>query len=136
MAAAQSSRAAGGKESNFIAQDQIWKDHIRTETETAKKWPEKWGFLTTPSEELVKNEVEGMKEMPRVKTPEHLRVRAATPVETYIKVGPSPAVPRTTQGFVGWRSAVPELRLERYGSSRFLKGDFCKQMKWPPEGVS
>ncbi|KAM8946849.1 ciliary microtubule inner protein 1 [Pelodytes ibericus] len=135
MAATQSSKATG-KQDNFVAQDRIWKDHIKTEIETAKKWPESWGYLTTFHDELMKNDTEGMKEMTRLKTPEHMQIRPVTPLDTYIKVGPSPSVPQTTQGLVGWRSAIPELQLERYGRSRFLKGDFCKHMNWPPEGVS
>ncbi|MEE6506442.1 hypothetical protein FKM82_007668 [Ascaphus truei] len=85
---------------------------------------------------LVKDETEGKEERVRLKTPEHLKVRPVTPVETYIQVGPSPAVPQTTQGLIGWRSTVPGLQLDRYGTSKYLKGDFCKKMNWPAEGVS
>ncbi|KAM4691229.1 ciliary microtubule inner protein 1 [Rhinophrynus dorsalis] len=124
-----------GKKINYVAQDRIWKAHIETEMETAKNWPANWGFLTTSHKELLKNEVEEKKKRVRLETPEHMRVRPVTPVEMYIKVAPSPAVPPTTQGLVGWRSTIPELQLERYGRSRYLKGDFFKQMNWPAEGM-
>ncbi|XP_018411872.1 PREDICTED: uncharacterized protein C20orf85 homolog [Nanorana parkeri] len=119
----------------FVAQDMIWKTHIEKEVETAKRWPENWGFLTTPFTEVDNEEKEHNQKLP-LDIPEHLRVRPATPVEEYIKVGPSPAVPQTTQGLIGWRSTVPSLQLERYGKSKHLKGDFCKRMKWPVEGIA
>ncbi|XP_075427765.1 ciliary microtubule inner protein 1 [Ascaphus truei] len=135
MAAPQHSPKLG-KQCNFVAKDNIWKSHIKTEVESAKKWPGRWGFLATSYKELVKDETEGKEERVRLKTPEHLKVRPVTPVETYIQVGPSPAVPQTTQGLIGWRSTVPGLQLDRYGTSKYLKGDFCKKMNWPAEGVS
>ncbi|CAH2303063.1 Hypothetical predicted protein [Pelobates cultripes] len=135
MAAPPNSKAIGN-ESSFVAQDRIWKAHVANEAETAKNWPERWGFLTTSYNELVNNEEAVTKEKGRLKTPEHLRVRPVTPLETYIKVGPSPVVPQTTQGLIGWRSTIADLQLECYGRSRFVKGDFCKRMNWPPEGVS
>ncbi|XP_068118170.1 ciliary microtubule inner protein 1 isoform X2 [Hyperolius riggenbachi] len=79
-----------------------WKAHIKKELETTKRWPEDWGFLTMPCDE----------------------------------VDPSPAVPPTTQGLVGWRSSVPKHALERYGKTNYLKGDFCKRMNWPAEGIA
>ncbi|XP_063815129.1 ciliary microtubule inner protein 1 isoform X2 [Pseudophryne corroboree] len=83
---------------------------------------------------LVENKTEENKV--QLKVPEHLQVRPVTPVETYIKVGPSPAIPQTTQGLIGWRSTIAELQLEHYGRSKYLKGDFCKSMNWPAEGLS
>ncbi|XP_053549036.1 uncharacterized protein C20orf85 homolog [Bombina bombina] len=121
----------GSQTGNFVAQDRIWKSHIETEMETAKMWPKNWGFLATPYDQLVEDQKENI----QLKIPEHLQPRSMTPMETYIKVTPSPPIPQTTQGLVGWRSTVPELQLERYGRSKFLKGDFCKQMNWPAEGL-
>nr|DBA21944.1 TPA: hypothetical protein GDO54_013054 [Pyxicephalus adspersus] len=111
------------------------KTHIKKEEETAKKWPEEWGFLTGSLTEE-KNEEKGQNGKRRVDISEHLRVRPTTPIEKYIKVDPSPAVPQTTQGLVGWRSTIPSLQLERYGKTRHLKGDFCKRMNWPAEGIA
>ncbi|XP_063815128.1 ciliary microtubule inner protein 1 isoform X1 [Pseudophryne corroboree] len=133
MAAPQHSPQLG-KEINFVAQDMIWKSHIKSEMETARSWPNNWGFLTTSHNELVENKTEENKV--QLKVPEHLQVRPVTPVETYIKVGPSPAIPQTTQGLIGWRSTIAELQLEHYGRSKYLKGDFCKSMNWPAEGLS
>uniref|UniRef100_A0A8B9NZ46 Uncharacterized protein n=1 Tax=Accipiter nisus TaxID=211598 RepID=A0A8B9NZ46_9AVES len=53
-----------------------------------------------------------------------------TPLEEVI---PSPPVPKTTQGFIGWRSAVPGLELERSFQIQSCKGTFFKDLKWPCE---
>uniref|UniRef100_A0A8D0HH86 Ciliary microtubule inner protein 1 n=1 Tax=Sphenodon punctatus TaxID=8508 RepID=A0A8D0HH86_SPHPU len=117
------------KQFNFVAQDQIWKCHVETEYEAARKWPNRWGFLTTPFEELLKYEKKEPAK-PKVELPEHLQIRPVTPVEKYIKVYPSPPVPKTTQGLIGWRSG---LQLERYHQIRSCKGAFHKDLKWPNE---
>ncbi|TFK05022.1 uncharacterized protein C20orf85 homolog [Trachemys scripta elegans] len=117
---------------NFVAQDNIWKYHVETEFEAAKKWSIKWGFLTTPFEELIKDERKEPTK-PKIELPEHLQIRPVTPVEKYIKVYPSPPIPKTTQGFIGWRSSVPGLELERYYQIRSCKGAFHKDLKWPDE---
>uniref|UniRef100_A0A8C3RMG4 Chromosome 20 open reading frame 85 n=1 Tax=Chelydra serpentina TaxID=8475 RepID=A0A8C3RMG4_CHESE len=70
---------------------------------------------------------------PKIELPEHLQIRPVTPVEKYIKVYPSPPIPKTTQGFIGWRSSVPGLELERYYQVRSCKGAFHKDLKWPDE---
>ncbi|XP_032638439.1 ciliary microtubule inner protein 1 [Chelonoidis abingdonii] len=117
---------------NFVAQDKIWKYHIEAELEAAKKWSVKWGFLTTPFEELIKDEKKEPTK-PKIELPEHLQIRPITPVEKYIKVYPSPPIPKTSQGFIGWRSSVPGLELERYYQIRSCKGAFHKDLKWPDE---
>ncbi|XP_030068991.1 ciliary microtubule inner protein 1 [Microcaecilia unicolor] len=125
---------AGKKEVvNYLAKDRMWKHHIENENKAAKAWSYNWGFLTTPFEELIKNEKK--KEKVKINLPEHFQVRPVTPIETYIKVNPSPPVPQTTQRFIGWRSAVPGLELERYGREHHGKLDFLKQMNWPTEAI-
>ncbi|CAM4547835.1 unnamed protein product, partial [Caretta caretta] len=69
---------------NFVAQDNIWKYHVETEFEAAKKWSIKWGYLTTPFEELIKDEKKEPTK-PKIELPEHLQIRPVTPVEKYIK---------------------------------------------------
>ncbi len=32
---------------NFVAKDQVWRDHIQKTALSAKNWPETWGFLKT-----------------------------------------------------------------------------------------
>ncbi|XP_056403452.1 uncharacterized protein C20orf85 homolog isoform X2 [Hyla sarda] len=113
------------------------KAHVKKELETTKSWPENWGFLTTPyNESRTENIMEAKETAPKSKVPDHMNVRIVTPMEQYIKVDPSPALPQTTQGLIGWRSTVPSLQLERYGKTRHLKGDFCKSMSWPAEGIA
>ncbi|XP_048676460.1 ciliary microtubule inner protein 1 [Caretta caretta] len=108
------------------------KYHVETEFEAAKKWSIKWGYLTTPFEELIKDEKKEPTK-PKIELPEHLQIRPVTPVEKYIKVYPSPPIPKTTQGFIGWRSSVPGLELERYYQISSCKGAFHKDLKWPDE---
>ncbi|KAJ7332087.1 hypothetical protein JRQ81_014267 [Phrynocephalus forsythii] len=117
---------------NFVAEAQIWKDHVETENEAARRWPKRWGFLLTPVKELLKDEKKEPAK-PKIPLPEHLQIRPVTPVEKYIKIHPSPPVPQTTQGFIGWRSTVPGLELERYYQIRSCKGAFYKDVQWPNE---
>lgn len=37
---------------NYVHQDEIWKDHVRTEHTAGKKWPNKWGFTTVIYDDL------------------------------------------------------------------------------------
>ncbi|XP_050763556.1 uncharacterized protein C20orf85 homolog [Gymnogyps californianus] len=117
---------------NFVARDNCWKKYIESELEAARRWSHKWGFLKTPLEELIEDEKKENTK-PKIQLPEHLQVQPVTPVEKYIKVIPSPPVPKTTQGFIGWRSAVPGLELERGFQIQSCKGTFFKDLKWPCE---
>ncbi|XP_077785439.1 ciliary microtubule inner protein 1 isoform X2 [Podarcis muralis] len=69
---------------NFVAENQIWKDHVETENIAARRWPQRWGFMLTPVEELLKDEKKPPAK-PKIPLPEHLQIRPVTPVETYIK---------------------------------------------------
>ncbi|XP_029468521.1 uncharacterized protein C20orf85-like [Rhinatrema bivittatum] len=121
------------KKVDVLTHDRMWKSHVEHEKEAAKKWAYNWGFLTTPYEELIKNEKK--KEIVKISVPVHLQVRQGSPIEKYIKVKPSPPVPQTTQGLIGWRSTVPGLELECYGRDQYGKLDFLKQMNWPAEAI-
>ncbi len=44
-------------------------------------------------------------------------------------------VPNTTAKMIGWRSADPACRLEKYGRYAKGKGGLIKQLNWPPEGI-
>ncbi|KFP04077.1 Uncharacterized protein C20orf85, partial [Calypte anna] len=107
------------------------KKNVENEREVAKMWYQKWGFLKGRPEELIKDEKKESTR-PKIELPEHLRFRSVSPVEKYIKVLPSPPVPKTTQGFIGWRSGVPELSLEYGFQIHSSKGTFSKDLKWPP----
>ncbi|XP_077016466.1 ciliary microtubule inner protein 1 [Tamandua tetradactyla] len=123
---------------NFVAQDEIWKYRLKAETEARQNWAKNWGFLTTPLEELLKGEQEEPPTpKPKIELPERFRIRPVTPVEKYIKVLPSPPVPQTTQGFIGWRSGVPGLNkcLEHDYEIRSCKGAYARELGWPPQGI-
>ncbi|CAK7320270.1 Uncharacterized protein C20orf85 [Vulpes lagopus] len=49
----------------------------------------------------------------------------------------SPPVPKTTQGFIGWRSGVPNLNkcLEHDYEIRSCKGAYAKELGWPKQGI-
>ncbi|KYO42041.1 hypothetical protein Y1Q_0002691 [Alligator mississippiensis] len=115
---------------SLVEQDQIWKSCVHKELEAARKWANKWGFLATSPEELIKKEKKEPSK-PKIELPEHLQIRPLTPLEKYIKANPSPPVPKTTQGFIGWRSSVPGLKLEHGYQIRSCKGAFHKDLRWP-----
>ncbi|XP_001377639.1 uncharacterized protein C20orf85 homolog [Monodelphis domestica] len=126
----------GADKLTFVAQDEIWKNRLETESKARQNWFKKWGFLTIPMEELLRREGDVPKPpKPKIELPAHLRIRPVTPVEKYIKVLPSPPVPKTTQGFIGWRSTIPGLELERNYKIISCKGAYSKQLKWPEAGI-
>uniref|UniRef100_A0A8D1B1F8 Ciliary microtubule inner protein 1 n=1 Tax=Sus scrofa TaxID=9823 RepID=A0A8D1B1F8_PIG len=87
--------------------------------------------------QLIKCEEEASTPKPRIELPERFRIRPVTPVEKYIQVLPSPPVPKTTQGFIGWRSGVPGLNkcLEHDCEIRSCKGAYAKELNWPKQGI-
>ncbi|XP_075383775.1 ciliary microtubule inner protein 1 [Tenrec ecaudatus] len=123
---------------NFVAQDEIWKCRLEAEKEARKNWAQNWGFLTTPFEELIKHGGEELPSpQPKLKLPEHFHIRPVTPVEKYIKILPSPPIPETTQGFIGWRSGRPGLNrhLELDREIRSCKGAYAAELGWPKQGI-
>ncbi|XP_046535647.1 uncharacterized protein C20orf85 homolog [Equus quagga] len=128
---------AAAERRNLVAQDEIWKYRLKAETEARQNWAQKWGFLTTPLEELIKGEEADPTPQPKIELPQRFRIRPVTPVEKYIKVLPSPPVPKTTQGFIGWRSGVPGLNkcLEHDYEIRSCKGAYAKELSWPKQGI-
>ncbi|XP_038658888.1 uncharacterized protein C20orf85-like [Scyliorhinus canicula] len=129
-----SGKGADAKLYDFVAADRQWTNAILLEADAARKWVNRWGFLVTERDQIVA-EQEKLRNKCRLHTPDHLKVRPASPISKYIKVGPSPAVPQTTQGFIGWRSAVPELKLEKYAGPNRGKWSFLSQMKWPEDCI-
>ncbi|KAM4831190.1 ciliary microtubule inner protein 1 [Urocitellus parryii] len=128
---------AGAERMNLVAQDEIWKYRLKAESEARKNWPQNWGFLTTPVEELIEGEEESRTPKPKIQLPERFHIRQMTPVEKYIKVLPSPPVPQTSQGFIGWRSAVPGLNknLQLDFEIRSCKGVYARELGWPKQGI-
>ncbi|XP_071401223.1 ciliary microtubule inner protein 1-like [Centroberyx affinis] len=112
---------------NCVEQDKIWKAHVEVERESAKAWPNKWGFLTEAYKEYQRESAK-LKEVVRVELPHHLKTRPPTPPEKYIHVGPSPPVPQTTQALIGWRSAQPHLQLENYGMVHHGRRSFLEEL--------
>ncbi|RUS91990.1 hypothetical protein EGW08_000203 [Elysia chlorotica] len=127
---------------NFVAQDQIWKDHVGHEYAATKTWPANWNFLTTDYEELVREDFpnrepdKSKREAAKKAVKNLIEVPPVTPIDKYITVLPSTRpVPKTTAGQVGWRSTDRALALEKYGGYAKPKGGLVKQLNWPQEGV-
>ncbi|KAL8613892.1 hypothetical protein ACOMHN_032882 [Nucella lapillus] len=137
----QLGRAVAG--CNYVANDQIWKDHVLSETTATKAWPDTWKFLTTKYEDLVKDdfpnrdEARCRREQLQQEVTSLIQVPPATPIEKYIKVDPSPQpYPQTTSRQIGWRSTEKGLALEKYGKYARPKGGLVRQLKWPMEAVN
>lgn len=134
MDRSQQGQALAG--TNFVAIDQIWKDHIKYEIDASRKWPAEWGFLRTSYKDLVKDDFQ-KREAKKIELPPPLTLPPITPISRYITVLPSPKpVPQTTSRQIGWRSSQPHLSLECYGKYARPKGGLVKQLNWPPEGVN
>ncbi|EDL85112.1 rCG40914 [Rattus norvegicus] len=120
---------------NLVAQDEIWKYRLKAESEARQNWPSKWGYLTTSMKELLEGDEEPHTPKPKVELPSHFRVHPVSPLDKYIKILPSPPVPKTTQGFIGWRSGLPLYCLEKYTEIRSCKGAYARDLRWPKQGV-
>ncbi|XP_035154895.1 ciliary microtubule inner protein 1 isoform X3 [Callithrix jacchus] len=76
---------AAAERMNLVAQDEIWRYRLKAESEARQNWPQNWGFLTTPFEELIKGEEELPTPKPKIELPERFHIWPVTPVEKYIK---------------------------------------------------
>jgi len=138
-AAAEAVHKKSIKGLNFVATDQIWKDHVRHEKESSNLWPQNWSFLKGCYEEMAAPPPprtptpltieEGKKP---VEIPSHLDSSRS---EKALKVGPPPPVPKTMNAIVGWRASEPGCNLERFGLYAKPRGCAVKNFGWPEEGL-
>uniref|UniRef100_A0A671G2R3 Ciliary microtubule inner protein 1 n=1 Tax=Rhinolophus ferrumequinum TaxID=59479 RepID=A0A671G2R3_RHIFE len=135
---------AAAERMNFVTQDRICpalssaKFGTLGDDEEGMSTVSAWGFPSLGTVfQLIQDEEEPPTPKPKIELPPWFHVRPVTPVEKYIKVLPSPPVPKTTQGFIGWRSAVPSLNkcLEHDYEIRSCKGAYAKELNWPKEGI-
>ncbi|XP_073740046.1 ciliary microtubule inner protein 1 isoform X1 [Callorhinus ursinus] len=94
-------------------------------------------FFGRMQNHLLKGEEKPPTPKPKIELPERFHIRPVTPVEKYIKILPSPPIPKTTQGFIGWRSGVPGLNkcLEHDYEIRSCKGAYANELGWPKQGI-
>nr|XP_003419993.2 uncharacterized protein C20orf85 homolog [Loxodonta africana] len=126
---------AAAERMNLVAQDEIWKCRLKAETEARKNWAQNWGFLTTPLEQIKCSQ---NLPSPRTRIEKPL-AKTVTKVPVFpFQVLPSPPVPETTQGFIGWRSGQPGLNkcLEHDQEIRSCKGAYAKELGWPKQAYT
>ncbi|XP_071850393.1 ciliary microtubule inner protein 1-like [Apostichopus japonicus] len=152
-----------GSHPNFVHNDEIWKDHVRHELQSLRRWPDEWSFLTReycrvnkrlvgdrvspdpddegifPDSEKTANTSEDApiceRETPVSKFEPHKTTINLPPIAT----GNTCCVfPRTTAALIGWKSTKSAHRLEKYGryapNSRGQQG-ILKLLKWPSQGL-
>ncbi|CBY12713.1 unnamed protein product [Oikopleura dioica] len=114
--------------------DDIYKDHVNKEIYTQKNWKGKHGYILKEVHEMEtklqechddKEAISGKIEDWKEKLP-------------VAKPGPSPPVPQTTTGQIGWRSADPKNNLEvfrKFETNEHRKGDIVSKLNWPREGL-
>merc|ERR1712224_104509 len=79
---------------NFVAIDEIYKDHVRKEKHAQKNWEKNHGYIV----EEIKN-MEAKTNEQCEKTCHESDWKESLPVT----VGESPSFPRTSTGMIGWR---------------------------------
>ena len=97
---------------NFVHQDKIWKDHVKLELESQKRWPENLSFL-------------------KVKNTEQIQEKESTIEKKEVRY------PQTAAGQIGYKTKeLPSYEWEqRYGKSAKGKGGIDKLLGWPPEAI-
>uniref|UniRef100_A0A3Q4BG14 Uncharacterized protein n=1 Tax=Mola mola TaxID=94237 RepID=A0A3Q4BG14_MOLML len=110
------------------------KAHVNVEKDSARVWPNKWGFLTGAHEEV--NITFKSYFLLASEYLFRLVILLVTVLVTSVisdsslQVSPSPPVPQTSQAFIGWRSGH---RLEKYGTVRYGRRSFLRELGWPAE---
>ncbi|XP_031572159.1 uncharacterized protein C20orf85-like [Actinia tenebrosa] len=130
----------GSSSCNFVAQDQIWKDHVVHEHGASKYWPENWGFLIEQYQKLAKEDTTEATGAAAVRVKQRRENLKLPPIDSSVasqlSVGKSTALyPNTTSQEIGWRSSQRQCNLEKYGRYSKPRSSFLGQMKWPPESI-
>ncbi|CAL8090360.1 unnamed protein product [Calicophoron daubneyi] len=123
---------------NIVAKDKIWRDHCLNEAARVKLWRENWGFLTQTKEELLKDEIDALRDRTRKRPemPDSLKISEPTPTSEYFSVKPSPKpFPQTTSQEIGWRSGRREFLLDKYDLHRKAQGCLLRRFNWPVQAI-
>ncbi|CAF0981968.1 unnamed protein product [Brachionus calyciflorus] len=102
---------------SFVAKDNVWKVHVDKEHQSAKQWPDKWGYI-------IENDKNNSKQAKQSMTEPIKRINNFMPV------------PRTASAWIGWKSTEETCKLEKYGPYTKARGSIIKSLKWPSEAVS
>ncbi|XP_006814295.1 ciliary microtubule inner protein 1-like [Saccoglossus kowalevskii] len=151
------------KISNFVHNDEIWKDHVNYELQSLRKWPDKWGFLTheynrmhrrligetlTPDLASIDSRATPRKDcglkLPAIQARpnqgKQMKVELVKQKSTQTgRPMLSAQFPRTTAEEIGWKSAMADYQLEMYGryltpKARGQQG-IRKMLNWPYQGL-
>ena len=140
---------------NFVAIDEIHKDHVKKEQVAHKNWKKNHGYMIDEIykvSKLAKNAafpialmlIFNHQQWKSFQTDEELQncgvsVREEEPdwkEKLPVKVGKSPPMPLTSSGQIGLRSTKKDCLLDIYDNdgNNFKKSDILKRFKWPREG--
>ncbi|XP_038152618.1 uncharacterized protein C20orf85-like [Cyprinodon tularosa] len=103
---------------SYVNQDEFWKQCVKKEWICHDSWPKKWGFMTESYKEYQMKSMK-LKEALNTELSPDQTARPLTPPPVH--VGPSSAVPATTQGFIGWRSHIP---IDKYNTKHYRRKGF------------
>ena len=125
------------QECNAVARDKIWKKRVDVEVTAARLYPARWSYIAKTYKELLKDlKTKQPLDVDKTRLPSHLRLPPLTPIEKLVNVYPSPKpYPPTTTSHIGWRSGIPQYKLEKYGSYCRPKGCIYKTFKWPLDAI-
>jgi len=127
------------KVDNFCYQDEIQRRVVRREKRAAKLFPSRWGFVCDHIKETEQKLIESRKEdstKEKVKIPDDLVPRPATPIEMFTKIGQSPSYPKTSSAVIGYRSSQRDCNLDNFANRARAKGSLYKQLGWGFEGCN
>ncbi|XP_071081447.1 ciliary microtubule inner protein 1-like [Haliotis cracherodii] len=131
----------GSLHMNVVHSDQIWKDHVRHETNSQlRKWPERWGYLVQEYDRMT-SVLEGKPPKPGHSfyggQPQSKHGEIRLPPIRSFKTTRDTSFPVTTAREIGWKTVGPVKDPLRNKWAPRARGKFgiLKLLKWPAEGA-
>lgn len=121
-----------GAQKDPVSIDEIQKDHVRKEIVASKHWASKFQYYKDENIKM-QEEMKALQAETSHLAEETSDWRESLPVA---RPEPSPKMPTTTAGRIGWRSSLQQYKLEIYGDhGNCRRGDIVKKFEWPSEGL-